>query len=796
MAATTRRLARVRRLPRLAVRVTHGDLTYARFPVMVGHYERDAIVSAEARLDAALSGRLTRQHLSGAYPGAQGTTRVFLAPGGEHPPGAIVIGLGEVGALTPATLARAVEQGTKAWLARRRGGSNGLCLLLIGTGSGGVTVSDAVTGLLRGVLRAIAAGAGRAGSSGPPLTAIDLLELYEDRAIQAARALEWAAHEPDLAPHLRIASRVVRIGGARRRASYREDDRWWRRLQVIEGPEGALVFNALTERARAEVHLQPTARARVDAFLERALRHSADDPAVAMTLNELLVPADLREQARDRRDLVLVLDEDTARYPWELLRERPPTVTRAGEGHRRALPAPQVTESGLIRQLSTRAFRDRVASTSALKALVVGDPPSDFPPLDGAVREAEAVVRRLRAHGYEVTARIRVRADDVISALFGSEYRILHLAGHGVYRHLPETWPEACPECGHAGACAHREPVTGMVIGPGVYLTPSDVARLQCVPQVVFLNCCHLGLIERAAAPKRRAQRRRPAAHAWAPALWASRSTVAANLAAEFIRLGARIVVASGWAVEDTAAAAFATSFYEQMLERRLTFGRAVTEARRRTYHRAPRTNTWGAYQCYGDPHFALVPAEGDGNRQVMRPMTPGEFVIELESLTAQALEPDADDERVRGPLAYLLHDVPDEWLGLGAVREALGAACLLLDDPAGALTHFSAAMGLDREAASIGAIGRFSVAQTERAAALAAQGRRLREARATLEAGRRRLEWLLSLGETPLRLTWCATAARHAGALAGVPAERARWLRVARQYERRAARREQETQG
>jgi hypothetical protein len=793
MAATTRRLARARPLPRLAVRVTHGDLAYARFPVMVGHYERDAIVSAEARLDAALAGRLTRQHLSGAYPGAQGTTRVFLAPG-EHPPGAIVIGLGEVGALTAATLAHAVEQGTKAWLARRRDGSRGLSLLLIGTGSGGVTVGDAVTGLLRGVLRAVTASAGRAGSSGPPLAAIDLLELYEDRAIQAARALEWAAHDPDLASHLRVISRVVRIGGARRRASYREDDRWWRRLQVMEGPQGALVFNALTERARAEVHLRPTARARVDAFLDRALRQSADDPAVAMTLNELLVPAELREQARDRRDLVLVLDEDTARYPWELLRERPPKATQAAARHRQALPAPQVTESGLIRQLSTRAFRKRVASTSALKALVVGDPPSDFPPLDGAVREAEAVAGRLRAHGYEVTTRIRVRADDVISALFGSEYRIMHLAGHGVYRHVPDTWPEVCPDCGQAGTCTHREPVTGMVIGPGVYLTPSDIAWLQCVPQVVFLNCCHLGLIERAPSTQGRVQRRRPAGHAWVPALWASRSTVAANLAAEFIRLGARIVVASGWAVEDTAAATFAASFYEQMLERRLTFGRAVTEARRRTYHRAPRTNAWGAYQCYGDPHFALVPAEDDGSRQVMRPMTPGELVIELESLTAQALEPDSDRERVRQHLGRLLLDVPDEWLGLGNVREALGSACLMLDDPAGALTHFSAAMGLDGEAASIAAIGRFSVVQTERAAALAQEGWPLREARATLEAGRRRLEWLLSLGETPLRLTWCATAARHASALAGTPVERARCLRVARRYERRAARLQKET--
>ena len=37
------------------------------------------------------------------------------------------------------------------------------------------------------------------------------------------------------------------------------------------------------------------------------------------------------------------------------------------------------------------------------------------------------------------------------------------------------------------------------------------------------------------------------------------------------------------------------------------TFGDAVKTARRRTYDGHPGSNTWGAYQCYGDPDFRLV---------------------------------------------------------------------------------------------------------------------------------------------------------------------------------------------
>ncbi len=298
---------------------------------------------------------------------------------------------------------------------------------------------------------------------------------------------------------------------------------------------------------------------------------------------------------------------------------------------------------------------------------------------------------------------------------------------------------------------------------------------MPCVPQVVFLNCCHLGFIERTDRG------------AWAPALWSSRSTVAANLATEFIRMGARVVIAAGWAVDDGAARFFATSVYEQMLDGRQPFGRAITEARRRTYHRYPRVNTWGAYQCYGDPHFALAAPETVDAIRPPHPMTAGELVIELETVALQAVEPGADRVGLRRQAAGLTAGLPDEWLTQGEVREAMGQASLALEEPTRALAHLDEAMRLDRQSASINAIGEFSVAQTARAAVLARAGRSRRQAQALLDAGRQRLEWLLALGETPGRLAWLATATRHALALARTASERVERLETLSRYARRA---------
>ena len=89
------------------VRVIHNDLSNATSPVLVGHYEQDVIVGAEAYLDRQLTGRLTELRQMELYPGPIGTAVAVLNSEpvlpGQHP-GAIVAGLGMVGDLTPGQL--------------------------------------------------------------------------------------------------------------------------------------------------------------------------------------------------------------------------------------------------------------------------------------------------------------------------------------------------------------------------------------------------------------------------------------------------------------------------------------------------------------------------------------------------------------------------------------------------------------------------------------------------------------------------------------------------------------------
>jgi len=592
------------------VRVVHANLALARHPVAVGHYAGDSIISAEAHLDRALDGELTQRNLLGLYPGPVGTSALFThSKLHQDPPpsplGAIVIGLGTPGVLNAGTLSRAFSRAMLdyviAWsnhersLAGSKGkeASNdlGLTTLLVGSGAGGVTVPDSVHAILQGVVRTNQALA--AARQPQRIREVEFIELWEDRAIQAVRACQDVNSDPELRDFLAIHPEMESKRGGMRRVSYEEPSGWWHRVQILGGGGDdsnycTLRFTATTRRARNEVRLLPTQRALVDRFVEEAIGTTHDNRSVSRTLFEMLLPNELKEQAPDQDDIVLMLDEEAACYPWELLEDP------GGSGRN-----PFVIEHGVLRQLETQQFRESVRSVAERNALVIGDPVSSFVELKGAQAEADAVSRSLEANGrFRVDLQKRPLGDQVIQALCAMPYRVLHLAGHGVYKYLPPSTAlggecgSAVTEAGLPKSNQSFKPITGMVIGDGIYLTPAEIRQMRQVPELVFINCCHLGHIEatdRATSNERHDQ-----------------NLIAANVATEFIRMGVHAVVAAGWAVDDAAALTFATALYDRMLEA-VPFGRAVKEARKATFEIHPQTNTWGAYQCYGDPDYRLV---------------------------------------------------------------------------------------------------------------------------------------------------------------------------------------------
>jgi hypothetical protein len=681
--------------PRLQVRVVHGNLAFTRFPVAVGHYAGDTIVSAEKHLDRALNDALSHRLHLGLYPGPIETNAVFTNPRRAidpyaRPGGAIVVGLGTVGTLTASLLTRTFSRALLEFVLERRKAvpardtdvsSIGVATLLIGTGAGGVSVADSVYALVRGAHQANQALA--AARQSESIAELEVIELYEDRAILALESLARLTKSSGGEKMFRLLDQLGKRDGGLLRVSYDDEaPEWWQRLQVLgggrgeDGKSGGLRFTAVTRRARAEVRLLATQRAIVDQFVQDTLETTRHDARVGRTLFDLLLPNDLKESAPNEDNIVLLLDEEAARYPWELLED---SEDRGGR--------PFVVDRGLLRQLESIEFRSVVRGSTELTALVIADPISPYVELMGAQHEGKAVAEALARPFKSVTSRIRATSQDVISALFEQPFKVLHLAGHGVYRYtLPSE--RRCDRCGselptdpQPGA-KPAQTVTGMVIGDGVFLTPGDVAQMRSVPDLVFINCCHLGNTDQGqgtATPQERA---------FPP--------LAANLATEFIRMGVRAVVAAGWAVEDTPATTFARTFYQRMLEGQ-AFGEAIKDARQKTYEQHQDSNTWGAYQCYGDPDFRLI-LSAQRAAQPYKPtfLSPAHALRDLGNIAARLKTHSSgrrDEETAR--LEQIVEALDAKgWLASGAIAAALGRAYGEAGELQRAVDYYCSAMG------------------------------------------------------------------------------------------------------
>ncbi|RKT46632.1 DUF7379 domain-containing protein [Thiocapsa rosea] len=684
--------------PPVAVSVVHGNLAFARHAVAVGHYAGGTIIAAEAYLDRVLGGRLGASLDLDIYPGALGTYRFFANPHPEGMPrGALVVGLGAVGELTPSALtdsfARALLGYAREVLERdpmqpRAGGADEpaglevrLSSLLIGTGAGGFAVRDSVGALLRGVSRANAALARSAPSRHVRIGELEIIEIREDMAMEAARALGGANRDPELAGQFAFRTTLFRGHGGHRAGDDGTDPAWWHRLQVLCDRDGGMHFTFLTQRARAEQTLLATQRALVDDFVADAIRDTRDGPETSRTLFEMLLPNSLKDGRALRSNLVLMVDESSARFPWELLQDRWSTEAK-----------PPAVERGMLRQLQTSRFRADPKLTLRGRALVIGEPKSGMAALPGARAEAERVHETLESRGFQVRLVVDAQAGAILRGLHADAYQVLHLAGHGVHRQNlgAAAHPRLCRTCNQALPTGEDDLLSGMVIGPGQVLTASDVEQMRQVPELVFINCCHLARTDIPADA--------------APAA-TDLNQLAANLAVAFIRMGVRAVIAAGWAVDDSAALTFATAFYREMSagER---FGAAVRLAREETWRAHPGVNTWGAYQCYGDPDYRLR-GTGGNQRTDEAPacyVAAAEAVADLANLAADALVANTKEiQDLRERLAWIdrrleqtRRDCGEDWGQTGEVLAARGLACAELGLYEEAVQDLDTAMASD----------------------------------------------------------------------------------------------------
>jgi hypothetical protein len=559
---------------RCSVRICHGNIHYADLPVMVGHYQGESITGSQAALDRSLGGRLAALHRANIYPGPLNTVEIVVQPGTQRREGAVVVGLGMLGQLSAASLRETlrhalIRYGLDHGARLRERGELGatperdlaLASLVVGSGVGGLVRVDAVKALLEAI---VDANRQLREMDAPLLQRVDIIELFEDAAIAIAHACERVCG--DLRQALSLDLSIRSMPGGLQRPFFDEAEPWWRRIQVTGNGDG-LEFAPLTDRAGIDVRTHPMQTALIDRMLEVATASTAAHQAIGFSLFELLIPVAFKSQVEAKGGMVLLVDDRAARYPWELLADR-----RSRE------PRPLAARIGMVRQLYDRSGEPPRPTVRNGRALVVGDTQAEegFPPLPGAVAEASLVSERLNHGGFDSgQPMIRRRSIEIVMALTNEDYQIIHLAGHGVVDH-----PMKDPVTGVTRTS------TGMLLGDGIVLGPKEIRALPCAPELVFINCCHLG-----------ANREPPPG--------GPRYTLAANLGTAFIRAGAKCVIAAGWAVDDAAAARFAATFYDSMLSGS-SFGDAVTGARRVVFDAYGDSNTWGAYQCYGDYAFRL----------------------------------------------------------------------------------------------------------------------------------------------------------------------------------------------
>lgn len=653
---------------RLQVEIVNGDLRLRGGALMIGHYRSLELTGAEWVADRLLDKQMSRALDAGAYPSDVGAAQVFANTRRNpdepfrlpRPSAVIVVGLGEEGDLGMAALSDSVRQGVLAYAQRvaeqqDSGSVFDLAATLIGSGGSSMTVSTSAQAVALGVQQA---NARLAAVGWPQVRKLQLVERYLDRAAEALQAL--LALSDSLAQDLAVERRIQSSAGALRRppeAGYRGVD--YDFIAVSQDNDKAPLRFALdTKRARSEVRGQQTQSKLVRELVERGAVDTNRDPQIGRSLFQLMVPVEIETFLADSSQLLLQLDRYSAQYPWELLDTAALDGRVVGDGR------PWALRSRLLRKLRTEDYRDAPKYVGKRGGvLVIGEPKCDrerYGPLPGALQEAREVAGAFgarreasrRGRDPDVTLVLGADALEVTNAAFAASYRVIHVAGHGDFQEVERDGER-------------KQLIGGVVLSNGRFFGPDEVNAMRRVPDLVFINCCHIGRLEAKAMEERtRFARQAP--------------MFAASVAEALIKLGVRCVVAAGWAVDDLPAAAFARRFYAELQQGR-PFVDAVAQAREHVWAAYPDSNTWAAYQCYGDPGWRLADeAAGSGLKATPQVASAEGLVLRLQAYVEDLQL--GDDERKAKLLVEVrqldnVYGKERDWKQRGDVCAAFGAA-------------------------------------------------------------------------------------------------------------------------
>jgi len=579
---------------RLAIDVVPGDVTRVAAPVVVvGSYKGVVPVNAIGAIDKALDfwiSQAIQRSMLGADLG-----QIFFIPVRRRQIEAravLVAGMGEEGKFSRYDLRYLMLNVTQAISALE---VDTFATVLIGAGAGNLTLETAVRGMLFGICDALE-------RMDTGLRRLVIVEYNAERAKKIGEILDTIKEEESAGDFLiRVTVKEPLAKESKGPEPVRPDDlpreEFGARF-TVERDGDVFRFAALTREAvvtMREVEIQSFYS---EGIAERLMKSGPrEEQELFGRLLNTVIPQDFQQHYQE--PLTLILDRNTAGFPWEMAcYGRPEGSAYFG------------THLGLTRQ-----FRTLLSSNSGiaprlddrLRVLVVADPaPEPELQLAGARLEGEEVVRLLRQIKQEANLNIevigRIGAEEcdpveILGLILNGNFDIIHFAGHGIYD-------------------TERPNRSGWVFGFGKdeselkTLSAREIFLARQVPRLVFSNACFSAVVTKGQLTAEEMNRR------------------LAGLAEAFFERGVPNYIGAGWPVRDDLAVRFATEFYAQALTGRpaVDFSTSPPEDRRGPAVGPPQVlyqavslarrliahdgSTWGAYQHYGQADAHLLSLE------------------------------------------------------------------------------------------------------------------------------------------------------------------------------------------
>lgn len=699
------------------VTVINGDLKESSYPVMVGHFFMDLILSAEKALDGYLNDRLSQRMGIGHYPGKIGESEVFFNLN-TQPKGAIICGLGSTESLTQFLLSKTVKLAALKYamfmrdnytLPEAKKYASGISFILMGIGFGKLPIEESIKGILLGVAKANEYLKNEGATQGlKPIKHIEIINYYESIASQAYFILSNIRHD-DVRIPFTLNKGIIRRTGAKKKQSYASDSYGnWYNLHITHVDIGdhnkGFTYYASNGLARVEEEFIAIDFKDIQHLLQAQAHVSTWDQRLSNALFAMLIPNEFKDVFRNQGNLIIKVDKKSAEIPWELLHD-----SKAGD-------MPIAVSSTFIRQLVTsNSERFNQVALYNKNVLVIGDPTyndNTLPELPAAKAEAEWVSKAFETNAYKTHPLINASSLAITNELYNEQYKMMHFAGHGLYD--------------------IENGKVGIAIGDGIFIDPQKLRQIGYVPEFVFINCCYSG-----------------AMNASEDSFSRNRYRLAANVGTQLIEMGVKAIIISGWAVDDAAAKEFSETFYNNMFQG-YNFGTSVQKARMACFQNHRRTNTWGAYQCYGNQFYTFTNRK-HSKKDALDYVIDSQVHTDMDNLLNEIRDRKNNKERTLEKLNIYLEKAEQSNLLDAIVLEKEALIFNELDEYEIAYQKFKQLFKYGKGTFSIGALEQYCIIKTRKFS------------KETLEEDLREIEFLCLIGENPSRLNIIANAYKFA---------------------------------